>query len=101
MFKLSIKVIGFSYLLFALAWMLNLNPYPKTNNIRPQLYESPIQISHPRPAFSFMRFYNDYTVTPLFDYELYGLIVSERSDNLLHTLGYHDYANEIDLCVIW
>ena len=45
----------------------------------------------------------DYRVEPLFDYELYGLVVSKRNhdgNRMLHRL-WNDHLNVADLCVVW
>lgn len=45
----------------------------------------------------------DYRIEPLFDYELFGLVVSKRShdgDRMLHRL-WNDHLNVADLCVVW
>lgn len=45
----------------------------------------------------------DYQIKPLYEYELYGLVVSYRhhdGDRQLHKL-WNDHLNMMDLCVIW
>lgn len=80
--------------------MARLNPFPKPEDILPALQQEPKQAEIAKPPFSFTRGKNVYTVQPLFTYKLYGLVVSERHDNLMHQ-SLSDYANEKDLCVIW
>ncbi len=44
-----------------------------------------------------------YTVTPEFDYDLYGLVVSYQhhdGDRMLHRL-WNDHLNVADVCVVW
>ena len=56
------------------------------------------------PPFAVKKNKVTYIVTPLFNYELYGLVVSQhRSDSLLDISHrrWQDYLNIKDLCVVW
>ncbi len=47
----------------------------------------------------------EYTITPLYDYELYGVVVSysdaDAFTNIWHHKRWQDFLNLRDLCVIW
>jgi hypothetical protein len=96
-------------LLFCLAlWLLSLifvKRLPGPAAIDPRLLGEPQQTAGNVPA-PFRVEKNDltYIVTPLFHYELFGLVVSQhRSDSLLdyHHRRWQDYLNIKDLCVVW
>ncbi len=89
-------------------WALSLvfdDRLPAPSGILPQLYREPIQTGEDLPApFQVTRKKLTYVVTPLFRYELYGLVVSQhRSDSLLDISHrrWRDLLNIKDLCVVW
>ena len=89
-------------------WALSLvfdDRLPPPGDILPQLYNEPLQTSEDLPApFQVTRKRLTYVVTPLFRYELSGLVVSQhRSDSLLDISHrrWRDLLNIKDLCVVW
>jgi hypothetical protein len=78
---------------------------PQQDEIFSQLYREPVQTQEKLPAaFTVSKNKVTYLVTPLFNYELYGLVVSQhRSDSLLDISHrrWNDYLNIKDLCVVW
>jgi hypothetical protein len=102
------KVFRVAMLFSLLLWVLSLffiNRLPGPKDIYTQLYNDPLQTKEniPQP-FKVIKNKLTYVVTPLFNYELYGLVVSQhRSDSLidLSHRRWQDYLNIKDLCVIW
>lgn len=69
----------------------------------PKLQAEPIQIPNKREPFPVTVNNNRYTIKPLYDYELYGLVVSYQhhdGDYGLHRL-WKDHLNIADICVVW
>lgn len=94
----------FSLLLWALS-LLFINRLPGPEDIYAQLYSEPLQTKENIPLpFKVIKNKLTYIVTPLFNYELHGLVVSQhRSDSLidLSHRRWQDYLNIKDLCVVW
>ena len=77
--------------------------FPK-NEVVEKLFQEPIQTETDKDEFKVSREGMTYTITPLFNYELYGLVVSYNNSD--HWLDYHhnrwqDFVNIKDVCVIW
>ncbi len=77
---------------------------PDKSEILESLYQNPIQTETFKKPFNIEREEKTYKITPLYDYELYGLIVSYHHSSDFFDY-YHkewdDYLNEKDICVIW
>lgn len=90
-------------LIFLIFCFLQLKTLPETGAILPVLSQDPIQekIEHPK---SFTHEYKEtkYTIDPLYDYELWGLVVSHNDISEFSDI-YHDEDSfdTKDLCVIW
>jgi len=91
-----------------LLWVLSLlfvNRLPRPQDIYAQLKLDPLQNQENiPPPFKVIKNKITYWVKPLFNYELYGLVVSQhRSDSLLDSSHrrWRDYLNIKDLCVVW
>jgi hypothetical protein len=102
------KILRLAFLFSLLLWLLSLlfiNRLPGPKDIYEQLYRDPLQTQENiPPPFKVIKNKLTYTVTPLFHYELYGLVVSQhRSDSLLDLSHrrWQDYLNIKDLCVVW
>jgi hypothetical protein len=102
------QVFRLAMLLSLLLWLLSLlfiNRLPGPKDIYTQLYREPLQTAENiPPPFKVKKNKLTYVVTPLFNYELYGLVVSEhRSDSLLDLSHrrWQDYLNIKDLCIVW
>ena len=102
------QVFRLAMLLSLLLWLLSLlfiNRLPGPKDIYAQLYREPLQTQENiPPPFKVKKNKLTYIVTPLFNYELYGLVVSQhRSDSLLDISHrrWQDYLNIKDLCVVW
>ncbi len=100
MFPKILIVISFFLLLISF-W--NRNDLSENLNIVDQLNQEPTQAKIEKPAF--VKKVNDieYEIQPLYDYELFGLVVSyEHHDGNynLHKL-WRDHINVADFCVVW
>ncbi len=93
----------FSLVVFAYSYFQKDN-LPQQLEILTELYQTPRQeITQVKP-FTVQKGGISYNITPLFDYELYGLVVSYNNSN--NWLDYYhekwkDFINIKDLCVIW
>ena len=101
-------VFRLSMLASLLLWVLSLffvNRLPRPQDIYAQLHRDPVQTQESiPPPFKVIKNKITYWVKPLFNYELYGLVVSQhRSDSLidLSHRRWRDYLNIKDLCVVW
>jgi hypothetical protein len=78
---------------------------PLPGDVLPALYADPLQTQQDLPApFPVTVKQVTYVVTPLFRYELAGLVVSQHnSDSLLDVQHrrWNDHLNIKDLCVVW
>jgi hypothetical protein len=81
----------------------NRNDLPGTIAFHPQLKDEPRQREiHKRPLLVPYAGV-DYRVEPLYDYELYGLVVSYRQhdgEDSMHRWS-NDHLNVADVCVVW
>jgi len=81
----------------------NRNAIPANIAYRSELEHEPRQQAVDRAPFSVTFHETEYRVEPLYDYELYGMIVSFREHDgksRMHRLA-HDHLNVADLCVVW
>mgnify|MGYP000112010900 CR=1 FL=1 len=78
--------------------------FPQPSAALPDLSREPVQVPVEEPVFKAQAGGVTYDIQPLYDYELWGLIVStHRSDawfDLYHE-DWKDYLNSVDLCVMW
>jgi hypothetical protein len=78
---------------------------PGRSEILPDLLKAPVQTKDDVPEpFDVVRKGVTYTVTPLFNYELWGLVVSYHNANSFVDISHeawHDYINVKDVCVLW
>lgn len=97
-------VIILSLITFAITFFLK-DQLPGKNQIENELLGEPLQYKEQLPApFNVTKKNIVYTVTPLYNYDLYGLIVSyHESDSFIDISHkrWKDYLNVKDLCVIW
>ena len=77
---------------------------PSPERINSQLTQAPIQTEGYRKPFTIEKEDGTYTLEPLFDYELYGLITadynSENFFDFIHKRS-NDEINTKDICVVW
>lgn len=78
---------------------------PQLTNPPPALFSDPLQLPINKKPFQVTEEDIQYTITPKFDYQLSGLIVSKRDHNtgLLTSLHrrWKDHLNTADICLIW
>lgn len=86
-----------------LAWWRQ-DALPDPGHMLEQLAQEPVQTPIQRAAFQTRVGEFTYTVQPLYDYNIYGLVVSQHSADswwdYIHT-EWNDKLNVTDLCVIW
>ncbi len=102
--RLTKFVLAASAVVFVASLFMR-NRLPAKENILPELLGEPVQTADDLPVpFDVTRKNVSYVVTPLFTYELWGMIVSYHDANsfidISHRL-WNDYINSKDLCVVW
>jgi hypothetical protein len=69
------------------------------------LLEEPLQQETGQAPFTTQAGGQTYTITPKYDYELHGVVVSYNNADSITDIWHHkrwqDFLNERDLCVIW
>ena len=89
---------------FAVSFFMR-NRLPDKNLILEPLFQNPVQSKDGVPEpFEVTRKGFTYTVTPLFSYELWGLVVSYHDAASFIDISHkqwNDYLNTKDVCVIW
>jgi len=81
----------------------NRNAIPGAIDFHPQLDNEPRQKEIAKAPFQVAYAGVDYRVEPLYDYELYGLVVSFRQhdgESSMHRWS-NDHLNMADVCVVW
>lgn len=77
---------------------------PPVADIHPALWQEPRQVPVTRPVQVIERQGITYRVQPLYDYILYGLVVSRHDAkswlDSAHRF-WHDHLNAVDVCVVW
>lgn len=93
-----------SAMIFVAAFFLK-DRLPGREAILPELLREPVQAKDELPEpFEVTRKGVTYTVEPLFNYELYGMLVSYHHANSLVDVSHEawkDYINIKDVCVLW
>lgn len=78
---------------------------PGRSEVLPVLLQDPVQAKAGLPdPFDVTRKGVAYTVTPLFSYELWGMVVSYHHANSFADISHeawNDYLNVKDICVLW
>lgn len=91
-----------SALLLLLCWW-NRNHLPADMRLAPELALEPRQTRASKTGFEASFKGVDYAITPQYDYELYGLVVSFRhhdGNSRMHRQS-NDHLNMLDVCVLW
>lgn len=90
------------FLYFAAVFMSN--QLPQDKDILARLYNEPLQSETDKPEFKVKRGEITYTIKPLYNYRLYGMVVSSFNTatwwNYYHP-RWKDFINIKDICVIW
>jgi len=100
-----IKVVLLAALVLLFFCILNKGRWPKGDDFRPEVFQEPVQKSEalPRPFDVAQKGYI-YTVYPIYEYELWGMVVSSHYAGSFLDIAHEawkDYLNIKDLCVIW
>ena len=100
--RINAIVLGAGALVLA-AGFWHRNDLPGATKVAPQLAHAPIQRAVDRAPLAVDYPNVRYTVEPLYEYDLYGLVVSLRQHDgtsRMHRLA-NDHLNVADLCVVW
>jgi hypothetical protein len=96
-------LLGFFLLLWLVAYRHS-DSLPNPGYLHSDLQSEPQQTPTTRAPFTVRVADIEYQIKPLYDYELYGLVVSEHNTdswwNTVHQ-AYADFLNIKDICVIW
>ena len=91
-------------LLMLLGALWQKNALPEPQSLAAHLLDEPVKRAVSRAALPVSVGGIDYSVQPLYDYELYGMVVSTHDADTwwdyLHK-EWNDKLNVIDLCVVW
>lgn len=77
---------------------------PGRDGVLPQLDAEPVQVRTIEPPFTTQVGARRYSVSPLFQYELHGLVVSRHDTSAWWDVVHRDWGDQLnvaDLCVIW
>lgn len=75
---------------------------PGQNVIVPELMQEPVQTQTAKKPFQYTQKDISYTITPQYDYEIYGLVVSQNDNEVWYSrFKKDDPSNTKDYCVIW
>jgi len=101
------KILKILFILSIVIFVVSIfykNKLPEQNYIVHDLHQEPIQVETDKEPFEVERGGVRYTISPLFKYELFGLVVSySHSDSWVdyYHKAWNDFINEKDVCVIW
>ena len=87
--------------IFGLTFFLK-NNYRSVDNIAPEILKDPIQgdVEY-KENIEFEKEGYEYKITPLYDYEISGLVVHSRLYDTWYSLHKKDKVFTVDLCMIW
>lgn len=80
------------------------NNLPPPNQLSPLLLNEPVQTAIHQAPFTTTKGGITYTVSPLFEYELVGLVVSKHDTHTWWDYAHREWNDELnvaDLCVVW
>jgi hypothetical protein len=102
--RLAKVTLPVAVLAFAVSFFMR-NRLPDKSLVLEPLLQNPIQTKEPLPQpFEVTRKKVTYTVTPLFNYELWGMVVSYHHSASFVDISHrqwNDFINVKDICVIW
>src|SRR3974390_742466 len=92
-----------SIVLAVIAWM-NRDALPEPGALLPELREDPLQVAVARPPFTATVGGITYSIKPLYEYDISGLVVSMHDSSAwwdwIHE-AWKDSLNVVDLCVVY
>ena len=78
------------------------NKLPQQGEIKPELMQDPLQTPTSKKPFEYSQKNVTYTITPQYDYSLYGLVVSQNDNEVWYSrFKKTDPSNTKDYCVLW
>jgi hypothetical protein len=102
--RLAKVTLPVAVLAFAVSFFMR-NRLPDKSLVLEPLLQNPIQTKEPLPQpFEVTRKKVTYTVTPLFNYEVWGMVVSYHHSASFVDISHrqwNDFINVKDICVIW
>jgi hypothetical protein len=102
--RLAKVTLPVAVLAFAVSFFMR-NRLPDKSLVLEPLLQNPIQTKEPLPQpFEVTRKKVTYTVTPLFNYELWGMVVSYHHSASFVDISHrqwNEFINVKDICVIW
>lgn len=81
----------------------NRNQFTEPMRLLEDIHQEPMQTPIQQAPFDVTVNERTYRIEPLFDYELFGMVVSYQhhdGDSMLHA-AWNDHLNMLDLCVVW
>ena len=104
-FKNMTTIALFASILLLLISFVQKDKFPGKKNIHKGLYKQPIQTQTTARPFDTIVGGRAYHITPLYNYELYGLVVSYYDStgwwDITHKFLWKDYINIKDICVVY
>lgn len=104
-FKNMTTIVLFASILLLLVSFVQKDKLPGKKKIHKGLYKQPIQTQTTARPFDTIVGGRAYHITPLYDYELYGLVVSYYDStgwwDITHKFLWKDYINIKDICVVY
>lgn len=104
MLRTFIHSLGLVSLVILILALWHRHDLPPPAELDSALFNEPQQIQIEQAAFQTTRNEVIYTVQPLYDYELFGLVVSKHDANAWWDYVHEEWSdnlNIVDLCVIW
>lgn len=101
------QIIKVSFLLFLVLWVVALTQkyrLPSKDLISASLFQEPLQTNTTKEPFSLTVKQETYNIKPVYEYELYGLVVSSHRSSSWMDISHDewkDYLNVEDLCVVY
>ncbi len=98
------RVLFYTSILLLIIGFFQHDKFSNDLQIEKELLREPIQTHSSQRPFTVSQKEVDYKITPLFDYEISGLVVSYRHHNGRYSIQnrlWNDHINVSDLCVVW
>ncbi|MCP4347619.1 MAG: hypothetical protein GY795_19110 [Desulfobacterales bacterium] len=100
-----IKIILLIGIILSGVAYFNKDKLPDPDDILESMYQWPIQAKTDKTPFNTTVGKITYTITPLYNYELYGMVVSYHHSeswwDMYHNTIWNDFINIKDICVVW
>lgn len=100
---LFVKVFLASLILWGVSYWQS-KKVPTRFSFLDQLKKEPVQTPTTKPSFEIQASGHTYQIEPIFDYEIWGTVVSaHQSDSFFDSVheSWNDYINTKDICIVW